>query len=516
MLRLRIIILLTALLCSTASLSQSTQSLDSLTLSLENIVNEKQRQIDIITSSVGYGETYDIAYHLYDEYKSFKCDSAVKYAIKMIDLATQSGNQMQLAGARLCYAQILSVCGHFAKANEIIAAIDTSGMGKSFIIKYLKAKSDLCLYNSEFAEHTNLYKSYHDSSLYYHNKIIEIADKNSMDYVFSSAIITSETDGFAKAIELLEQYVNSITIHDRNYSILASTLGFFYKSIHNNEEAERYYRLSAACDLRNAIMENNSLRCLAVICMEHGDIDHAFEYVTMSGACATFYGSRLRLSQNSQIAPQIISQYKAQRDEISRKTLVMLILIIIVAIVLAILIFVIFKERNKLKKANMEIMAKNKELSTLLEKINASNNNLQESNNIREEYIGRFLELCNLILESIENRMLTLNKLAREKKMEDLYKNLKNERHVAELKDLFYKNFDTAFLNIYPNFEQEINAQLKPEYAITIENGQLTTELRIVALVRIGIADNKKIASILRSSIATIYTYRSKFKAKLK
>ena len=42
----------------------------------------------------------------------------------------------------------------------------------------------------------------------------------------------------------------------------------------------------------------------------------------------------------------------------------------------------------------------------------------------------------------------------------------------------------------------------------------VTTELRVLALLRLGITDNQKIADILRSSITTIYTYRSKIKSR--
>ena len=509
-------VMLLVLLFPVVVSSQNYLQLDSLTQALPDIIDNKQRQIDIITKGVGFGGSYEIAKSLFDEYKSFKYDSSAKYALKMIEYADKSNNKFQKAEAQLCYAQILSVAGHFAKAGEMLSMIDTVGLDKQLIVNFLKTKCDLCLYNSEFSENTVLFASYHDSTMYYHRLITKIAEKNSYDYVFSSAVIASEIESYAKGIEILENYFKNMENQDRNYSVVASTLAFFCKMDNNLEEAERYFRISAICDLKNAIMENNSLRALAEMCMERGDIDHAFQYISISGGCATAYGSRLRLSQNSQVAPKIVAEYKAQRDAVSRLTTFFLVLLVVVAVVLVVLIMLIFKERNKLKNANSEIVAKNDELLNLVEKINTVNSNLLESNNIREEYISRFLELCNHILEVTQDRLSTLNKLAREKKMEELYRNLKSEAPINALTELFYKNFDTAFLNIYPDFENEINSKLKPEYAVSIKNGQLTTELRIEALVRIGIGDNKKIASILRSSIATIYTYRSKFRAKMK
>ena len=151
----------------------------------------------------------------------------------------------------------------------------------------------------------------------------------------------------------------------------------------------------------------------------------------------------------------------------------------------------------------------------LLDKIGYGYNEMKESNRIKDEYIGRFLELSSNYIQRGEDRAKLLNRLARDKKMAELYTELKSSSSLNESIRLFYQNFDTAFLNIYPNFIKEVNSLMANGNQFEVDGGQkLTTELRILALIRLGINDNQKIADILRSSITTIYTYRSKLKAK--
>ena len=144
------------------------------------------------------------------------------------------------------------------------------------------------------------------------------------------------------------------------------------------------------------------------------------------------------------------------------------------------------------------------------------NNQMKEANRIKDEYIGRFLELCSNLIHRGEERVKKLNRLARERKLEELYAELKSNSSINGGIRMFHQNFDTAFLNIYPNFVSEVNQLMTEGNSFDVDDdaNKLTTELRVLALIRLGIQDNQKIADILRSSITTIYTYRSKLKSR--
>ena len=156
----------------------------------------------------------------------------------------------------------------------------------------------------------------------------------------------------------------------------------------------------------------------------------------------------------------------------------------------------------------------NKRLHDTVIQLTEANKIVNEKSKIKEQYIGRFLQLASELIDRHEERRRFANRLARENKLSDLFAMIKSNSGLAQDVKLFYKNFDEAFLNIFPHFPQTINSLLNPENQIKIKDGLLNTELRILALLRLGITDNNAIAAILRSSITTVYTYRSKMKAK--
>jgi hypothetical protein len=190
------------------------------------------------------------------------------------------------------------------------------------------------------------------------------------------------------------------------------------------------------------------------------------------------------------------------------------ILSVITLLLIGTIAFILSMMRKR-RAAIEKINTLNQELERRNAAVEAANNEMKESNRIKDEYIGRFLELSSNYIQRGEERAKLLNRLARDKKMAELYAELKSSSSLNESIRLFYQNFDTAFLNIYPNFIKEVNSLMANGNQFEVDGGQkLTTELRILALIRLGINDNQKIADILRSSITTIYTYRSKIKSR--
>jgi hypothetical protein len=172
---------------------------------------------------------------------------------------------------------------------------------------------------------------------------------------------------------------------------------------------------------------------------------------------------------------------------------------------------------RKKQAASRKIEEMNQELTAQNIQVLGTNNEMKEVNRIKDEYIGRFLQLSSNLIKRGEEHGKMLNRLARDRKLDDLYAELKSQQFLNGGIRMFHQNFDEAFLNIYPDFIAEVNKLMTEENQFTpSEDGykKLTTELRILALLRLGIADNQEIADILRSSITTIYTYRSKLKAK--
>jgi hypothetical protein len=94
--------------------------------------------------------------------------------------------------------------------------------------------------------------------------------------------------------------------------------------------------------------------------------------------------------------------------------------------------------------------------------------------------------------------------------MNALLKLSKSKQLIDEELEIFNKNFDESFLHIHPNFIESVNKLLKPENQLSIHNSsKLNTELRILALIKLGITRSSNIAKILRFSVNTIYNYRA-------
>ena len=498
------------------------ETLDSLIVHYDEQTAEKERRIKSIKDGVSSisltpEQRFELNMRLYDEYIAYKYDSAYYYIQQNVEQLRGTDDHDRFAASAVRMAHILSVTGLFNMARELMDEINPEVLDVQQRVDYYTQQSELNLYRSEMAQYTPFFSEFISRAQYYRQLIIQIAPKDSYDYIFNQATYICETGDEDKAIQMLEDYLPQIKRGTRTYGIVTSTLAYFYQRKENKAQQEHYLLLSAISDEEGAIRENNSLRSLSEVLMARGESDNAYRYLYQSFREAQFYGSRLRLMQMGRIAPQVMQLYDEERSQTQRLTNAILIIISIVSLLLIAGIFYTLKLIRRNRAAHRQILEMNKTLSQQNETISFINNQMKEANRIKEEYIGRFLELNSIMIERGEKRLKLFNRLARERKLEELYAELKATEPVANSIRDFHQHFDEAFLNIFPDFIAHVNQLLMEEYQFESTGEgvkKLTTELRILALVRLGINDNQKIADILRSSITTIYTYRSKLKAK--
>ena len=498
------------------------KTLDSLIAHYDEQTAEKEHRIKTIKEgasgiSLTPEQRLELNIRLYDEYMAYKYDSAFHYIQQNVELLRGTEDHDRFAASAVRMAHILSVTGLFNMARELMEEINPETLDVQQRVDYYTQQSELNLYRSEMAQYTPFFKEYISKAQYYRQLIIQIAPMGSFDYIFNQATYICETGDEDKAIQMLEDYLPQLKSGTRTYGIITSTLAYFYMRKQNQHQQEHYLLLSAISDEMGAIRENNSLRSLSELLMARGESDNAYRYLYQSFREAQFYGSRLRLMQMGRIAPQVMQLYDEERSQTQRLTNSILIIISLVSLLLIVGIFYTLKLIRKNRSANRQILEMNKTLALQNEAISNINNQMKEANRIKEEYIGRFLELSSVLIERGERRLKLFNRLARERKLEELYAELKATEPVNNSIRDFHQHFDVAFLNIFPDFIANVNQLLTPENQFEQEADdakRLTTELRILALLRLGINDNQKIADILRSSITTIYTYRSKLKAK--
>ena len=526
------ILCLQAMMGSASDVRHLYAKLDSLIAHYQETTAEKESRIrnlkdGVKTMTLTDDQTYDLNLRLYDEYVAFRFDSAFYYVEKNVERFRHTADHDRFAASAIRMAHILSVTGLFDRSRRLMDEIDPEKLGDEQRVAYYNQQSELNLYRSEMAQYTPYFNDYIQKAQYYRQMIIQTAPKDSYDYIFSLATYTCETGNPDKAIQMMEDYLPKLDVSTRDYSIVTSTLAYFYQCKDDRERQEYYLLLSAISDEQGAIRENNSLRTLAEILMARGENDIAYRYLYQSITEARFYGSRLRMMQVGRMAPQIMNLYDKERAQTQRNTYIYLgIISFISLILLGIMAYTLVLLRKK-KAASRQIEAMNKTLTAHNEQIQAVNSQMKEANRIKDEYIGRFLELSSNLIKQGEERSKQLNRLARDRKLEELYAELKSSQTINSGIRMFHQNFDEAFLNIYPAFIEEVNRLMTADNQFDISSERLlvgeprsgmaprlTTELRVLALIRLGITDNQKIADILRSSLTTIYTYRSKLKSR--
>ena len=399
------------------------QILDSLIEQYDQLTAEKERRVATIKEGVrGIALTpeqqYDLNQRLYDEYVAYKFDSAFYYIDKNVTALRESDDRDRFAASAVRMAHILSVTGLFDRARRLLDQVNPDSISDQQKIAYYTQQSELNLYRSEMAQSTNYFSDYIKRAQYYRQLAIQIAPKDSYDYVFNKATYICEAGETDQAIQILEKYMVKLEEGTRIYSIVTSTLAYFYQKKQMWEQQERYLLLSAISDERSAIRENNSLRSLSEILMSRGENDNAYRYLYQAISEAQFYGSRLRIMQVGRMAPQVLQLYDMERTQTQQRTNLFLGIISFISLILAgIIIYTLILYRKK-HAAGLQIIEMNKVLAHHTEEIENVNTQMKEANRIKEEYIGRFLELSSMLLSNTEQRMKQLNRLARDRKQD--------------------------------------------------------------------------------------------------
>lgn len=517
-----ILLILMTLMFPTFGLSSSNEffTLDSLINKKSQIIEEKLSKIKIITNMLNTegltdAERYAINDRLYNEYVALKYDSAYKYSEQNLKLASKLQDKKKWLHSALQQIHILSVAGLFEEAKKLLQYIDDSQLNVTDQVDYYETCSEYYLYKVEFYEDTQFSHINLNKLNECRMRILKLAPSNSYTYAVNLASIECEKGNYDRAISLLESWIPRLKSGTRPYSIVTNTLAFFYQCNKNEQQRKHYLILSAISDLKGGITENNAMRELSSMLLKENEVERANKYLNISVNDAAFYGTKLRNIQASQLLPQIEGAYKAYAAVKDSKKQILLVSVTIIAFLLLVVIGICAFSLKKYRLANEKVHLSNKKLNLLVEQLKGLNGQMAENNHLKEQYISRFLQLASQFIEMSNERQKILNRLARDHKLLELYAELKSQSYTQLLESMFYQNFDSAFLNIYPNFIIEVNKLLLPDMTIEPKNDKkMTTELRILALIRLGITDNSSISRILNASMTTIYTYRSKLKGK--
>ena len=465
---------------------------------------------------------YNICLKLYEEYKSFKFDSAFVYAKKMERLADKLNDSSKRNIARIKISFILLSAGLFKETYENLTKINTSqDQPDSVRAEYY---SLMCRYYLDLGHYNNdIYytPAYTAQRNLYIDSALALYPPGSFDKYHFTGLKSLKEGHVKKAYSELETLLNRPWITQHQAAIIASTLGSIYLDDGQITKSINYQIRAAVADIRSSTKETYAIFNLAQLLFEQGDFERASVYIEKAIDDASFYGARLRKVQVSTILP-IIQGKKISYVEEQRKLWITYGAIASFLLLLLIfLLIVIYRQFNKLKKAKQTITDAHvnlREANANLHRANADlhelNSRLLEANKIKEEYIGYFFNINSEFFLKINRFKRSLEKKINDRKLEDV-RTIVNSINVNQEKEDLLKSFDKVFLKLFPNFIKEFNALFHEEDQVKLKDSEfLNTDLRIYALIRMGITDTEKIAQILEYSVNTIYTYKAKIKHK--
>ena len=456
---------------------------------------------------------------LWQENRSYNTDSSLFYATALSQLAQQAGNEEQKQNALLHRATALMTIGMFKEADEIIKPLREGGVLPGQRSQFFHLGRSLFGLMADYAVTAQEKAAYASLTDDFRDSLLTIYDAGSNMYRMIYADKLTAHGKYAEALrELLPFTPTGDGRFDAGYHY---TIAEAYYHMGRIEEARHYYTLAAISDMQSDTREYIALRKLAVILFQSGDIDRAYHYLTLCMADAKACNARLRILEILDTFPVVNEAYLEKKQQQQRVITGVLIAISLLVVSLIFAIFSVLKQKKALQQAQTDLAHANGQLNevnrTLVEyneEMKRQNQLITETSYLKEAYITQYMDQCSSYLEKMESFRKRLRQLLSAGKTKEIQQALTsyNQEVETELAE-FYDSFDTTFINLFPTFVEDFNALLREDEQVQLKPGQkLNTELRVFALIRLGITDSTKIAHFLRYSVTTIYNYRTRMR----
>ena len=506
---------------------------DSLLLKLDQAIKERpiymeQKELKLVElkrqlhRQIPDEERFAILGTLLDEYRSFNTDSALHMAEEREQIAIRLGNREYIDNARMNKADVLGMTGMYKEVMDLMRNIHIDRLPVDIHPYYYHIYRTVYGLMADYAVTAYEKKPYTELTDKYRDSLLLVNKDNLLIHTLIQSDQYNVRNEYDKAIRLLTDYLALQKDYEHDVAICAYTLSESYRLKGDKEKEKEYLIVSAMADMKTAVREYISLRKLAVLLYQEGDIERAYSYVKICMEDAAACNARLRKLEILEIFPIINDAYQQKTEKQQEQMKWALVSISLLSLFLLLAIFYVYKQMKKVAAARREVIDANKRLKELNDELHLSNAQLKEANHsiaensyLKKEYIGRYMDQCSVYLEKMDNYRRSLGKIAATGNVEELYKNIKSSKFIeGELKE-FYTNFDNTFLQLFPTFVEDFNALLADDEQISLKAGErMNTELRIFALIRLGITDSVKIAQFLRYSVTTIYNYRTKVRNK--
>ena len=471
---------------------------------------EKLKRIDLLKAKFDREKGNDVfngLLDLYNEYQIFNYDSAFTYAKRLQQTAIASGDSQRTAYAKVKLSFILLSSGLFKEVFDSLRTIQLNDLSVSQKAEYYTLMAR-CYYDLADYVRDNIYSpAYNATATAFIDSSLKLYPDTSFEFIYYNGLKNIRAGNKEMALLYFEKLMNSKSLSPHELALTASTLSDVYIQNGQRSKAIDLLVTAAISDIQSSTKETSATLNLSTLLFRQGDFKNASVFVEKAMDDALFYGSRQRKVQLSSILP-LIEAEKVNSVEREKKTLISyLVILALLLILLAILTVIIFRQVKKLKLTKQIITDAHHQQQII-------NSKLMEANKIKEEYIGYFFSDNSEFHARIEKFKNNVERKIADRKLDEI-KFLVTNLNLKRERDELLTDFDKIFLKIFPNFILEFNALFKDEDRIVLKDGELlNTDLRIFALIRMGIYETDKIARILEYSVNTINTYKTKVKNK--
>lgn len=478
---------------------ETLKQLDSEIANREKYIKKRETQIDSLKKSLinssDQSSHISTLMEIGDKYIAFNNDSAITYFEKGHNLALKLNSDSLATAFSLKKVTYLPLTGFIHEAVSEYEAIDSTSIPNGLRELYFESGKQMYAYISSFySNHPEVSQFWHKKSINACIALLNTLDKDSKKHKLFQGEYFIETKEYNKAKAILENALDSFDDVENLYARTSYAIASIASTDNNLNEYIYYLALSSIADIKSSTLEIVSMQTLGETLLKQGDINRAHKYSSIALDNAIKCKANLRIIQSSE-AMSVIEQSHTAEIEDWRD--LMSFFNICIGILSLILILLLIYLRRKTTR-----------LSLLQER-------LQHANNLKEVYISQFLSLCSIYMDKLNQFSNIVNRKLSAGKVDDIYKITQSGKFIEELSKDFYNVFDDAFLNIYPTFITSVNSLLMPDkQIILLPDEKMNTDLRILALMRLGIEDSSRIAQMLNYSVNTIYTYRNKLKNK--
>lgn len=461
--------------------------------STQAYINIRQYRIDSLLrlQSVAV-DPYDINCLLTSEYQHYKSKEAREYVVR--NLESSSKNESRYLESTIRLGFLLASTGNFNEAKDMLEPLSVTRMNQYEKAAYYDCMNHLYGEAGFYSKTEAMKQAYFHLADLYDDSLTAVLPANSARRYRQLEAQWRNRRMYDSSLAMNDSLLMSTEEYSQAYASYAFCRSETYRMMGDEDMQLEWLLRSAIADVRNGITDNGSSWMVAQICYNRGALGRAYRYIEYSLNNSNIYGATLRHGQIGPLMSIINNEYQMRLNKQQRMLYALLAAVSILLFVLAMLFILIQHRNRKLQRLHIETEQLNRQMAEINGQLSQTNMALRESNHVKEEYIAHYL---NLYSEYI-----------------DRLKSLKRDPEFTQREvERFYQVFDSTFLSLYPDFVEKFNSLLQSESRIVLKKGELlNTELRIFALIRLGITNSAKIAQLLRYSPNTIYNYRAKIK----